>query len=76
MKHLKVVVPAVIMLGAFLVCSTASYGKAEYTKATKKACSYCHTVAAPKNAQDAKSLTDAGKYYSEHKSFDGYAPKK
>jgi hypothetical protein len=23
-----------------------------------------------------KSLTDAGKYYGEHKSLDGYAPKK
>lgn len=76
MKHLKIIVPAGLMLGTFLLCSTASYGKAEYTKATKKACSYCHTVSVPKNAQDAKSLTDAGKYYSEHKSLDGYAPKK
>ena len=42
MSHLKLIVPAAILLGGFLVCSTASFGKPEYTKATKKACTYCH----------------------------------
>ena len=68
MRQLKVIVPAVILLGGFLVCSTATYGKAEYTKATKKACVYCHV-----DAQKApKELKDAGKYYQEHKTLDGY----
>ena len=72
MRHLKLAIPAVILLGGFVVCSTATYGKAEYTKQEKKACSFCHTVAAPKDADSAKSLTDAGKYYKDHKSFYGY----
>ena len=77
MSQWKLIVPAALVLGGFLVCSTASYGKPEYTKATKKACSFCHTTAAPKTGDPkAKELTPAGKYYSEHKSLDGYTEKK
>ena len=77
MPHLKLAIPAAILLGGILVCSTATYGKAEYTKQAKKACSFCHTVAVPNNADSAKGLTDAGKYYKEHShSLDGYTPKK
>ena len=72
MQHLKLAMPAAILLGGFVVCSTTTYGKAEYTKQEKKACSFCHTVAVPKDADSAKGLTDAGKYYKDHKSFDGY----
>jgi hypothetical protein len=71
MSHLKVILPAAILLGGFLVCSTASFGKPEYTKATKKACSYCHVDSKAKP----KELTEAGKYYQEHKSLDGYQEK-
>jgi len=77
MSQLKLIVPAVIVLGGFLVCSTATYGKQEYMKATKKACVYCHAKVLPtdKDAMN-KNLTDAGKYYAEHKSLDGYQEKK
>jgi hypothetical protein len=72
MSHLKVILPAAIVLAGFLAYSTASYGKAEYTRATKKGCVYCHV-----DAQKApKELKDAGKYYHEHKSLDGYVEKK
>lgn len=76
MSRLKLIVPAAIVLGGFLVCSTASYGKPEYTKATKKACLYCHGKNTPsdKDAMN-KNLTAAGKYYQEHKSLDGYQEK-
>ena len=40
MSHLKVTLPAIILLGGFLVCSTSSYGKPEYVKTTKKACTF------------------------------------
>jgi hypothetical protein len=77
MSRFKLIVPAALVLGGFLVCSTASYGKPEYTKATKKACSFCHSVAAPKAGDPkAKDLTSAGKFYQEHKSLDGYTDKK
>jgi hypothetical protein len=72
MSHLKIVAPTVIMLGGFLVCSTASYGKPEYVKTTKKACTFCHVDSKAKP----KELTTAGKYYTEHKSLDGYVEKK
>ena len=72
MSHLKVTLPTVILLGGFLVCSTASYGKPEYTKSTKKACTTCHVDSKAKP----KELTDAGKYYAEHKNLDGYKEKK
>ena len=77
MSRLKIVAPAVILLGGFLVCSLASYGKQEYTKATKKTCTYCHekVVAGDAKAMNA-NLTDAGKYYKEKKTLDGYVEKK
>jgi hypothetical protein len=72
MSHLKLILPAAIVLAGFLVCSTASYGKPEFTKSTKKACTYCHVDA----AKTPKDLKDPGKYYQEHKSLDGYVEKK
>jgi hypothetical protein len=68
MKSLKVIIPATVLLGGFLLSTTASYGKAEYTKATKKPCAYCHVDA----VKTPKELKDAGKYYQEHKNLDGY----
>ncbi len=66
MRNLKIALPAMILAGGMLVCTTATYGKAEYTKKEKKACTFCHTSAT------SKDLNDAGKYYQEHKSLDGY----
>lgn len=68
MNRFKIVIPAIILAGGFLVCSLSSYAKPEYTKSTKKACVYCHV-----DAQKApKELKAAGKYFEEHKSLDGY----
>jgi hypothetical protein len=72
MSHLKLILPAAIVLAGFLVCSTASYGKPEFTKSTKKTCTYCHVDA----TKAPKELKDPGKYYQEHKSLDGYVDKK
>jgi hypothetical protein len=72
MSQLKLILPAALVLGGFLVCSTTSYGKAEYTKQTKKACVYCHVD----SAKAPKNLKEPGKYYQEHKSLDGYQEKK
>lgn len=52
--------------------TSATYGKQEYVKKEKKGCVYCHTKAAK---GDAKDLTDAGKHYKEHHSFEGYKAK-
>jgi hypothetical protein len=66
---MKFAIPAMI-LGAGLIVSTASYGKVEYTKKEKKGCAFCHVTA------KSKELNDAGKYYQEKKTLEGYkAPK-
>ncbi len=76
MSKLKIALPAAILLGGFLVCTTASFGPTEYAKQTKKGCAYCHTAKAV-NKENAKELTDAGKYYAKKKTLDGYTePKK
>jgi hypothetical protein len=76
MTHLKLIVPAVILLGGFLVCSTASYGTSDYAKATKKSCVYCHAKMVADKEVMKGNLNDAGKYYGAHKSLDGYVEKK
>ena len=78
MSHLnfKTVLPVAILLGGFLVCTTASYGTAEYSKNTKKACTFCHEKNVPgdKDAMS-KNLNEAGKYYKEKKTLDGFVAK-
>ena len=72
MSHLKVILPAALVLGGFLVCSTASYGKAGIYQGDEEGLRYCHVDA----QKTPKELKDAGKYYQEHKNLDGYQEKK
>jgi hypothetical protein len=72
MSQFKIIVPAAILLSGFLALSTASFGKQEYTKQTKKACVYCHVDA----AKTPKDLKAPGKYFQEHKNLEGYQEKK
>jgi hypothetical protein len=67
MSKLKIALPAIVLIAGFAVCTTTSYGKAEFTKKEKKGCTFCHTKA------NSKELNDAGKYYKEHNnSLEGY----
>jgi hypothetical protein len=72
MSYVKVALPAAVLLGGFLFCTTVIRGTPAYARQEKKACNFCHTVAAPKDAETAKDLTDAGKYFKEHKSLEGF----
>jgi hypothetical protein len=74
--NLKTVLPAAILAGGFLFCTTVSYGTADYAKATKKACTFCHEKMVADKDTMSKNLTAAGKYYKEKKSLDGYVEKK
>ena len=77
MSRFKVFMPAALVLGGILLCTTASMGKQEYTAKTKKACAFCHAKNVPGNKEEmTKNLTPAGKHYQEHKSLDGYQEKK
>ncbi len=71
MRFVKFAVPALVLAAGMLVNSTTSFAKPEDTKKTKKPCSYCHV-----SAKAGKELTEAGKYYKEHKTLDGYEAKK
>ena len=67
---LKIAIPSLIVVGGLMVTSS-SYGKTEYTKKEKKACTYCHT------AQGKKDLNEVGKCYAEHNhSLEGCETKK
>ena len=72
MLKIKYAVPAAMLMGGFLAVSTVSFGKPEYVKATKKPCTFCHVDSKAKP----KELTEAGKYYKEHKSLEGYTETK
>jgi hypothetical protein len=56
--------------GASMVLLNAMAGEArpDYTRRTKKECLYCHP-------SDSFRLTDAGEYYREHRTLEGYKPK-
>jgi hypothetical protein len=66
MSKLKYAVPVFIFVGGLISTTALSYGKAEYTKKEKKACVFCHVKAT------SKELNEAGKYYKEKKSLEGY----
>jgi hypothetical protein len=65
MRALKLVLPAAFLMTGFLVCTTASYGTAEYAKKEKKACVGCHAKMVPDKAEMAKNLNDAGQEYKK-----------
>jgi hypothetical protein len=47
-----------------------SIGTPEYSKKENKQCAYCHT------AVGKPDLNDAGKYYKDHHTFEGYREQK
>lgn len=72
---LKTILPVAIVAGGFLLCTTASYGTAEYAKNTKKACTFCHEKMTSDKEVMKGNLTEAGKYYKDKKTLDGYTGK-
>jgi hypothetical protein len=63
MRFVRVMILSVL---AFLVAVSFGLSKQEFTKKEGKACTFCHP------AGKFKELTEAGKYYKEHKSLEGY----
>ena len=77
MKTIKLVLPAMILLGGLLVCTSSLQGTAEYAKKEKKSCTYCHGKMAGKEEM-AKNLNSTGNCYkdNEHSLAKCEAPKK
>jgi len=62
---------SVLILGAGLsFISPNSLAIQRYTTLTKQQCTFCHV-----NMINKLLLTDAGKYYQKHHTFEGYQPK-
>ncbi|HLK51364.1 MAG TPA: hypothetical protein VKT49_24650 [Bryobacteraceae bacterium] len=65
-RFLQLALPAGVLATGILFSSTSTWAKPEYSRKTKKECSFCHPP-------DSWNLTDAGKYYREHHySLEGY----
>jgi len=60
MIRMKWAIPALVLFSGLVLSSKLSYGKPEYTKKEKKACTVCHAAAGK------KELNDVGKCYAEH----------
>ena len=69
MKTFKLALPAMIAVAGLIVSTTSTFAKPEYSKKEKKSCTFCHVK------QGSKDLNDAGKYYKEKKTLEGYAKK-
>ncbi len=68
MRIVRVLLLASFTSGLLLIFQAAA--KQEDAKKTGKACTYCHEKGNP------KTLTEAGKYYKEKKTLEGYKQSK
>lgn len=59
-SFLKIMMPVALAGAAMLLSTPSSFGKAEYTKKEKKACTVCHV------ATGKAELNDVGKCYASH----------
>ena len=66
MKTLRFAIPALVLTAGLLLNSSAALAKKEYTVKEKKPCAFCHVTAT------SKELNEAGKYYQEKKTLEGY----
>ena len=68
-RLLHLALPLSILAAGVFLSATSSWAVPEFARKTKKECSFCHPP-------DSWNLTEAGKYYREHKySLEGYKPK-
>jgi hypothetical protein len=66
MKIIRLAIPALVIVTGILLNSTLAFAKKEYTVKEKKPCAFCHVTAT------SKELNEAGKYYQEKKTLEGY----
>ncbi|PYV91190.1 MAG: hypothetical protein DMG05_07950 [Acidobacteria bacterium] len=70
MRWLKLLIFVVFVMSAILSIRSLNFSKPVDAKKTGKSCVYCHTKVG------SKELTEAGKYYKENGTLDGYKPSK
>lgn len=55
-----------LLVVALMVATSLGLSRAEYNKKEGKQCTYCHP------AGKFRELTEAGQYYAQHKTLEGY----
>jgi hypothetical protein len=71
MRLVKFVIPAFVLAAGLMITNSTSFAKPEDTKKTKKPCTFCHV-----SAKGGKDLKEAGKYYKEKGTLEGFVEKK
>lgn len=66
MRLIKLVGPAAILLGGFVLCATSVYGTADYAKKEKQGCATCHAKMVADKAEMNKNLTATGTCYKDN----------
>jgi len=68
LKPLQFAAPGAVLAVAVVFYSNPVSAKPEYTRRTKQGCEVCHPP-------DSRALNEAGEYFRDHRSLDGYKPK-
>jgi hypothetical protein len=66
MRAVKVLIPAGIVAGGLLVCTSSMMGTPEYSKKEKKACTACHAKVSADKAEMVKNLNTTGTCYKDN----------
>ena len=72
LRHMRLIKGLIVAIGvaaSVFVMHTANFSKPADSKKTDKSCIYCHTQSG------SKELTEAGKYYRDKGTLDGYEKK-
>lgn len=65
--QIRFVFPAGLLIAGLFLIVPESPARPDYTRRTKQECSYCHP-------SGGWYLTDAGKYFRDHRDLNGYKP--
>ena len=65
---LRLTAPAMVLVAASFWNTFPAAAKPEYTRRTKQGCEICHPPGS-------RALNEAGEYFRDHRSLDGYKPR-
>ena len=66
MRAMKIAIPAAILLGGLLACTSSMFGTAEYAKKEKKSCTVCRAKVASDKAEMVKNINTTGTCYKDN----------
>jgi hypothetical protein len=64
----RITIPVLVLASGLVFLTPTSSAKPEYTRRLKQGCEVCHPP-------DSRDLNEAGVYYRDHRSLDGFKPK-